>query len=54
MNESIKKLESSIEIAKKVLQENPEDTWVAKGLVLMEHELEKLKNSPDDRRTEIR
>jgi hypothetical protein len=48
------KLEQMIEVAKQVLKENPDDTWVAKGLVAMEEELQKLKHSSDDRRTDIK
>lgn len=32
-----------IEVAKQVLKENPNDTWVQKGLVAMEEELKRLK-----------
>jgi hypothetical protein len=39
---TIEKLEIAIKIAKQVLEENPNDTWVAKGLVEMEKELEKM------------
>jgi hypothetical protein len=39
---TIEKLENAIKIAKQVLEENPNDTWVAKGLVEMEKELERL------------
>lgn len=31
-----------IEVAKQVLKENPDDTWVQKGLVAMEEELKRL------------
>jgi len=31
-----------IEVAKQVLKENPDDTWVRKGLVEMEAELKRL------------
>ena len=47
------KLEQMIEVAKKVLKENPNDTWVAKGLTEMEKELKRLKGLSDDRRTNI-
>ncbi len=36
------KLEQMIEVAKQVLKENPNDTWVQKGLVAMEDELKRL------------
>ena len=36
------KLEQMIEVAKQVLKENPNDTWVQKGLVAMEEELKRL------------
>jgi hypothetical protein len=47
------KLEQMIEVAKQVLKENPNDTWVAKGLVAMEEELKRLKGLGDNRRTQI-
>lgn len=47
------KLERSISIAKQILKENPDDTWVAKGLIEMEKELKRLKGLSDDRRTDI-
>ncbi len=47
------KLEQMIEVAKQVLKENPNDTWVAKGLVAMEEELKRIRGSSDDRRTQI-
>ncbi len=47
------KLEKMIEVAKQVLKENPNDTWVAKGLVAMEEELKRLKGLGDDRITHI-
>ena len=34
-----------IEVAKQVLIENPDDTWVRKGLEAMEKELERMKLS---------
>lgn len=34
-----------IEVAKQVLKENPNDTWVQKGLVEMENELERMNRS---------
>ena len=40
---TIEKLESSIKIAKEWLEENPHDTWVQKGLEVMEKELNRLK-----------
>jgi hypothetical protein len=54
MNEDKEKLENGIKIAKDILQENPNDTWVEKFLVEMEKELERLENLSDDRRTDIR
>jgi hypothetical protein len=48
------KLENGIKIAKDVLEKNPNDTWVAKFLVEMEKELERLNNFSNDRRTDIR
>jgi len=47
------KLEQMIEVAKQVLKENPNDTWVEKGLVEMQKELDRLKGLSDDRRTQI-
>ena len=52
--ENKEKLENGIKIAKDVLDKNPNDTWVAKFLVEMEKELERLSNLSDDRRTDIR
>jgi len=52
--EDKKKLENGIKIAKDVLEKNPNDTWVAKFLVEMEKELERLENLSDDRRTDMR
>ena len=40
---TIEKLENSIKIAKEWLEENPHDTWVARGLEIMEIELDRLK-----------
>ncbi len=54
MKEDKKKLENGIKIAKNVLEKNPNDTWVAKFLVEMEKELERLENLSDDRRTDMR
>lgn len=34
-----------IEVAKQVLKENPNDTWVQKGLVEMQKELERMNRS---------
>ena len=34
-----------IEVAKQVIKENPNDTWVRKGLVEMEKELERMNRS---------
>lgn len=39
------KLEQMVEVAKQVLKENPDDTWIHKGLVAMEEELERMKRS---------
>jgi hypothetical protein len=39
----MKKLNDAIIMAKKVLKENPNDTWVQKGLVIMQDELRKNK-----------
>ena len=48
------KLERMIEVAKMVLKENPDDTWVQKGLVTMEEELDRInKEYSDKRRTNI-
>lgn len=48
------KLERMIEVAKMVLKENPDDTWVFKGLQLMEDELIRInKDHSDKRRTDI-
>jgi hypothetical protein len=52
--EDKEKLENGIKIAKDVLENNPNDTWVAKFLIEMEKELERLNSLSDDRRTEIR
>ena len=41
------KLEQMIEVAKQVLKENPNDTWVQKGLIEMEKELERMNRSQD-------
>lgn len=38
----MKKLEDGIRIAKYVLEQNPDDTWVRKGLEIMENELSKI------------
>lgn len=38
-NEERNKIEKSIKDAKKILKENPSDTWVAKGLEVMEEYL---------------
>lgn len=43
-NKEKEKLEKMIEVAKIVLEENPNDTWVKKGLVLMETELKNINN----------
>lgn len=42
VNDDIKKMISGIEMAKRVLQENPNDHWVRKGLVTMTQYLSKL------------
>ena len=47
------KLEQMIEVAKQILKENPDDTWVEKGLIEMEKELKRLKGLSDERRTNI-
>jgi hypothetical protein len=47
------KLEQMIEVAKMILKENPNDTWVEKGLIAMEEELKRMKGLSDDRRTQI-
>lgn len=39
------KLEKMIEVAKQVIKENPNDTWVQKGLVEMQKELERMNRS---------
>ena len=36
------KLEKMIEVAKQVLKENPNDTWVQKGLIEMQKEVDRL------------
>ena len=36
------KLEKMIEVAKQVLKENPNDTWVRKGLDEMQKEVDRL------------
>ena len=36
------KLEKMIEVAKQVLKENPNDTWVRKGLEAMQKEVDRL------------
>lgn len=47
-------LEKMTSIAKKILEENPNDTWLFKGLQLMEEELIRLnKDYTDKRRTDI-
>lgn len=47
MNKQKEQLEKGIKIAKYVLEKNPDDTWVRKGLEIMEHELQKIKNNED-------
>lgn len=44
VNDDIKKMISGIEMAKRVLLENPDDHWVKKGLVTMTQHLSKLIN----------
>ncbi len=44
VNDDIKKMISGIEMAKRVLLENPDDHWVKKGLVTMTQYLSKLIN----------
>ena len=39
------KLEQMVEVAKQIIKENPDDTWVRKGLAEMEKELERMKRS---------
>ena len=54
MNSNKQKLEQMIDVAKLVLKHNPDDTWVRKGLVAMEEELERInKDHSDKRRTNI-
>jgi len=36
------KLEQMIEVAKQILKENPNDTWVQKGLIEMQKEVDRL------------
>ena len=36
------KLEQMVEVAKQIIKENPDDTWVRKGLAAMEEELKRL------------
>ena len=43
------KLEQMIEVAKQVLKENPNDTWVEKGLIAMEEELKRIRNLSERR-----
>jgi hypothetical protein len=45
MNGNKEKLERMIEVAKQIIKENPNDTWVRKGLVEMEKELERMNRS---------
>jgi hypothetical protein len=54
MNSNKQKLEQMIDVAKLVLKHNPDDTWVRKGLVEMEKELDRInKDHSDKRRTNI-
>lgn len=47
-------LEKMTVAAKKILEQNPDDTWVFKGLQLMEDELIRInKDHSDKRRTDI-
>ena len=48
MNEQKEKLEKGITIAKYVLEKNPDDTWVRKGLEIMEHELQNIIKSEEE------
>jgi len=43
------KLEQMIEVAKQVLKENPNDTWVQKGLVEMQKEVDRLNKLEKDK-----
>jgi len=47
MNKQKEKLEKGIKIAKYVLEKNPDDTWVRKGLEIMEYELQKIIKSEE-------
>jgi hypothetical protein len=54
MNGNKEKLERMIEVAKIVLEHNPNDTWVFKGLQSMEEELRRINGEHgDDRNTNI-
>jgi hypothetical protein len=53
MKKQKEKLENGIKIAKDVLEKNPNDTWVAKFLVEMEKELQRIKELSDGRRTDV-
>lgn len=46
-------LEKMTIIAKKILEENPNDTWVFKGLQLMEEELLRINGEHGDDRNTI-
>ena len=47
------KLEQMIEVAKQVIKENPNDTWVTKGLIAMEEELNRMRGLSDNRKTDV-
>ena len=42
MKNKKQKLEDGIKIAKYILEKNPNDTWVQKGLIEMQKELSKI------------
>jgi hypothetical protein len=49
MTEEVKnKIERMVGEAKKILKENPNDTWVAKGLELMEKSLKEESNKKNN------
>lgn len=50
MNEQKEKLEKGIKIAKYVLEKNPDDTWVRKGLEIMQYELQKIKSIEENKK----
>ena len=54
MNDNKEKLQRMIEVAKLVLEHNPNDTSVVKGLQAMEEELRRINGEHgDDRNTNI-